>query len=79
MFTPRTRIEPDSLEILASNRTFNLWWTRRSGRPHGQFLDRLRSVTAHRPRFRMLNTLEAQPFAEAVVCTIDSMMGYAAG
>jgi len=29
------------------------WWTRRSGRPTA-FLDRLRSVTAHRPRFRML-------------------------
>jgi hypothetical protein len=26
----------------------------------------------------MLNTLEAQPFAEAVVCAIDTMMGCAA-
>jgi hypothetical protein len=78
MFTPRTRIEPDSLEILAWNRTFTLWWTRRSGCPNCQFLDRLRPATAHRPRFRMLNTLEAQPFAEAVVCAIDTMMGCAA-
>jgi hypothetical protein len=77
-FTPRARIEPDSLEILASNRTFILWLTRRSGCPNGRFSGRPRPATAHRPRFRMLNTPDARSFAEAVVCAIDSMMGCAA-
>ena len=75
MFTPRARIHPDSSEILAANRTFNRWLTRRSGCPNGRFSGRLRPVTAPTPRFRMLDAQEAQPFAEAVVCAIDFMMG----
>ena len=69
MFTPRARIQPDFLEILASKCIFNLWLRRRSGRP---------DVPAHRQRLRRLNALDAQPFLEAVVCTIDSIMGGAA-
>jgi hypothetical protein len=78
MFTPRTRIHPDSSEILASNRTFNRWLTRRSGCSNGRFSGPLRPVTAPTPRFRMLDAQEAQPFAEAVICAINSMMGRAA-
>ncbi|MGA9624352.1 MAG: hypothetical protein WBL65_07780 [Bryobacteraceae bacterium] len=37
MFTAWTRIQPDSLEIFASNRTFNLWLTRQPGGPNGRF------------------------------------------
>lgn len=70
MFTPFTRTEPESLEILASKRTFSLWLTRRSGCRNGRFCGP-RPVTAKRTRFRMRN-------AEAIVCAIDSIMGCAA-
>src|ERR1039458_716656 len=68
-FTPRARIQPDFLEIFASKCIFNLWLRRRSGCPDGPL---------HRQCFRRLKALNAGSFVEAVVCTIDSIMGGAA-